>query len=252
MLTSFNLVLLLGSSFALGASTARKCGSTPSDAQVLAAEAHFQANKVSYDNSDVLAAAPVIPVNFHVVTASNDTNPSKGYVSDGQIDKQIAVLNVAYKSTGLSFQLANTTRTVNELWFTNVGPENKYQTAMKRSLRTGGPAVLNVYTVGFKAGSGQGLLGYATFPVNYANAEQDDGVVILSSSLPGGTAKPYDLGQASVLLLKGRAWLTAVVMASATKSATPPRRMGLRMVVPSDGIRVQAEVLIPYVRAYAG
>lgn len=33
---------------------------------------------------------------------------------------------------------------------------------MKQSLRVGGASDLNVYTVGFQQGSGQGLLGYAT------------------------------------------------------------------------------------------
>jgi len=45
--------------------------------------------------------------------------------------------------------------------------------------------------------SGPPLLGYATFPDEYSDNPEDDGVVALFSSLPGGSKPRYNLGQVS-------------------------------------------------------
>ncbi|KAG5637621.1 hypothetical protein H0H81_003902 [Sphagnurus paluster] len=167
----------------------RVCGTTPSDAEVAAMESDFLAKKVPV--SDVSTKA-VLNIYWHVV--SKDSTLAGGNIPDSQIAAQVSVLNSAYASMGISWVLAGTTRTISADWYNNAAPSTSQQTAMKRSLRQGNAAALNVYSVGFTSGSGAGLLGYATFPSSYNSAATDDGVVILFSSVPGGTAAPYNLG----------------------------------------------------------
>jgi len=175
----------------------RACGTFISDVSLKSAEAHFHTNLVPpsemiSSNFSTAASVPV-SVYFHVI--SKDSTVAGGNVPQSQLVSQIKVMNKAYAGSGINFVLKATTRTVNANWFKTAGPENSAQTAMKKALRKGGAAALNVYTVGFVSGSGTGLLGYSTFPYSYAGAPKDDGVVMLFSSVPGGTTPHFNLGQ---------------------------------------------------------
>ncbi|KAJ7600889.1 hypothetical protein C8J56DRAFT_911535 [Mycena floridula] len=163
-----------------------RCGNHPSAERLAKAERHFRSHR--RPASAFKTADPPAPlnVNFHVIYA-NETLAG-GYVPDEQLNAQVDVLNKAYNSTGISWKLANVTRTRNENWFLKAGPDGEEeQTQMKTALRTGEAFDLNVYTVGFNEGSGKGLLGYATFPIDYAAKPKDDGVVMKFSTLPNGT-----------------------------------------------------------------
>ncbi|HEY0096590.1 MAG TPA: zinc metalloprotease, partial [Archangium sp.] len=87
------------------------------------------------------------------------------------------------------FTLVSTDRTTNSTWYT-AGPDTSAEASMKNTLRKGTADDLNMYF----SSPGGGLLGWATFPNWYAGAPSDDGVVILTNSMPGGTAAPYNLG----------------------------------------------------------
>ncbi len=126
-----------------------------------------------------------IQVYFHVIYSG-----TTGNVPQSQIDAQIGVLNADYAGTGWSFQLAGVTRSDNAGWF-GMGYGTSAERDAKAELRQGGANTLNIYT----ANPGQGLLGWATFPSNYASNPSYDGVVLLYSALPGGSAAPYNEGQ---------------------------------------------------------
>jgi len=132
-----------------------------------------------------ITASHVIPVYWHRIHASNGTG---GAVSNTQIDQQLQVLNNAYASSGFSFNLVSVTDSNNDGWYTTTGGST--ESAMKNALRQGGSNALNIYSNNM----GSGLLGWATFPSSYASNPKLDGVVLLYSSVPGGTAAPYNLG----------------------------------------------------------
>ena len=123
-----------------------------------------------------------IRVYFHTITSGQ-----AGAISTTAISKQIDVLNAAYSGSGFSFVLAGTTVTDNASWYT-VTPGSRAERNMKSALYQGTKADLNLYA----ANIGQNLLGWATFPKS--KITDQDGVVLLNESLPGGSATNYNQG----------------------------------------------------------
>ncbi len=167
----------------------RYCPTHPSEEEQFAMEKDFE-DKLQQRAADGLVddvTGGTIPVYFHVV--SGGTSISQGNVSDQMIQSQINILNAAYNQYGWSFQLVATTRRVNTTWYNNCA-NSTYERQMKSALRQGSADDLNIYS----CNPSGGLLGWATFPSSYASNPVMDGVVVLHSSLPGGSAAPYNLG----------------------------------------------------------
>lgn len=131
-----------------------------------------------------------IPVAFHVVTKiGKGRNPGVvGAVTDRQIDDQIAVLNDAYAGRGFSFVRAAITRTTNSKWFDGCA-SSRTERDMKNALAVDPATTLNIYSC-----NPSGLLGYAYYPSSFDETDSRHGVVLLHSSLPGGSATNYNLG----------------------------------------------------------
>ncbi|MCB9795230.1 MAG: zinc metalloprotease [Alphaproteobacteria bacterium] len=125
-----------------------------------------------------------INVYFHVIHSGNS-----GLLTDADVRAQMNVLNAAYVDSGWSFNLVSTDWTDNSSWF-GAGYGTSGEREMKSALRQGSADDLNIYT----SNPGGGLLGWATFPWSYSGNPSDDGVVLLYSSLPGGSASPYNEG----------------------------------------------------------
>ena len=166
----------------------RFCATDHNPQKIAAAETDFserlQRQKDTPGVSNI--AGGVINVYFHVV--NQGTGIANGDIPTTMISNQITVLNNAFSPWGWSFNLVSTDRTTNATWYN--GCYGSSESAMKNALRQGTADDLNVYT----CNPSGGILGYATFPSSYTSAPKLDGVVMLFSSLPGGTAAPYNLG----------------------------------------------------------
>lgn len=149
--------------------------------------------KIAGGPANLAAGSVTIPVYWHVINKGSGI--ANGDIPDSQIADQLAVLNNAYNgstggvATAFKFQLVGTTRTTNATWYT-MGYGSAAESQAKSALRQGGANALNIYS----ANLGGGLLGWATFPSSYASNPGDDGVVLLYSSVPGGSAVPYNEG----------------------------------------------------------
>jgi hypothetical protein len=162
----------------------RFCGTDHNPEKIFVAEQDFKSRRAN--SSELNVNGGTINVYFHVI--NQGTGVSNGDITTEMINAQMDVLKNAFFTWGWSFNLVTTTRTTNATWYN--GCYGSSEGAMKNALRQGSADDLNIYT----CNPSGGILGYATFPSSYASQPKLDGVVLLYSSLPGGNAAPYNLG----------------------------------------------------------
>jgi hypothetical protein len=165
-----------------------RCGTPhPSAEEIRAIEARDAEFARATGLAPLAPASVTINVYFHVI--NKGTGVSNGDITSTMINNQISVLNAAYAGTPFTFNLVSVDRTTNATWFSGCY-NSTTEAQIKAALRQGTADDLNVYT----CSPSSGILGYATFPSSYASNPSRDGVVLLYSSLPGGSAAPYNLG----------------------------------------------------------
>jgi len=145
---------------------------------------------------------------WHIITNSN----GDGAVTDDTINKQLSILNAAFSgtgftnypndcnenavsdqvNTGISFVTAETNRYTNNDLYDVAG---SVTTEKFKDLHKGDCKNLNVYITKIKEGTlSDSLLGLATFPDACVTYPTDDGVLINSSTVPGGGNTGFDEG----------------------------------------------------------
>jgi len=143
-----------------------------------------------------LGGEVTVPTYIHFITATKLSREEQ-IAREKLADLQIRKLNRGYSgrsstkafSTPFRFSLMATDITVNSAWST-MKFRSAAEAEAKAALRVGGADTLNIYA----ANIGGDLLGWATFPQRYENNPTNDGVVLLTDSMPGGKAAPYNRG----------------------------------------------------------
>lgn len=170
---------------------------TVSDAQAAAMQARLDVRLASLGHSvraDTLSPGSVnVNTYVHVITKDNGV----GAPTRNMIVRQMHVLNKAYgglssrqdAATPFQFTLKSVDYTANSDWYhwSYPGKDPSDDREAKAALHRGSYRDLNIYV----AALGNGLLGYATYP---GGSLVRDGLVILTASMPGGSAAPYNEG----------------------------------------------------------
>jgi len=171
----------------------RECGVHITGERVKNSERRFRSHRLAPVGENATAT---LDIYFHVVY-SNETMEG-GYVADQRLHDQVDVMNRDYNSTGIRWNLKGISRIENKEWFDNISPDSKGEVDMKDLYRKGGKTDLNVYTVGFDNEEASGLLGIATFPMDFTSAPKLDGIMLLHSTIPGSKSRQFSLGRTLV------------------------------------------------------
>jgi hypothetical protein len=192
------------------AATERKCATMEVFAEQMKADPtlegrmarieEFTGQTIKNSNFRLVNGVIEIPVVFNVIYKTTAQN-----VSQARLEQQIAVLNADFNATNADFvnvpalfqpvaanvgirfviEAVNRKKTTKSSFSTN----NAVKKSGSGGLNPTNPTqFLNIWVCNL----GNGILGYAQFP---GGAAATDGVVLLHSTLPGGSAAPYNKGR---------------------------------------------------------
>jgi hypothetical protein len=131
---------------------------------------------------------------FHIISTTANANA----ITQDMATQQMAELNSAYNPYGISFTLADTDFTTNDVW--SAAADDTAMTALKTALRKGKYNDLNIY---FHTDLAGGNLGTCTLPSQVpAGADPSiyvsDGCNVNANTMPGGTMQGYNMGKTAV------------------------------------------------------
>lgn len=157
-----------------------------SDAKVAMIEAGMAMPTVEELLADPRLTAKKNKVNtyIHVIHSGK-----QGDVPDAAIKAQIKVLNQSFRRQGFRFKLKGITRTNNASWFKGCSKAST-ERQITKELAVDPKRSLNIYLCSPSGGT----LGWAYLPGGRTTGTSSDGVFLLYSSLPGGSAAPYNEG----------------------------------------------------------
>ncbi|KAF3919734.1 Ulilysin [Dactylellina cionopaga] len=139
------------------------------------------------------AAAGIQIIRLYVHNVYKDETVAGGFLTIPQIKKQVAALNAGFNNTGFKFRLKTITHTKQKWWA--ISGDGKNATKMRKALRMGGYADLNLYLRPFPT-----YLGQCSSPKGTPTNAQiiADGCDILHTTIPGGSETDYDEGKTAV------------------------------------------------------
>lgn len=131
-----------------------------------------------------------IPLVLHIHSGA----ASEGDVPEATLLQQVAVLNEAFRTSGIHFALAETRRYRNSEYFAGACyPTTTSGIRMKTELAVDPAKFVNVYLCKIP----EGLAGRATFPNEFPQGDHQHGIIIDYRTLPGSPA-PLNLGHTLV------------------------------------------------------
>ncbi len=155
-----------------------RCGTAPRSVEQSLALLDLLESLGDYPKAEAQGA---ISIAFHVIHRTDGT----GDLSDAMIQDQVDVLTAAYTEHGFTFYTGSIDRTANNAWYNDfLGHELEIYQALAID-----PAHnLNLYL------SDIPYLGFAYLPGSFSESDVRNAVVILNTTLPGGSEYPYDEG----------------------------------------------------------